>query len=264
MTSRPGGGDRGYRAIMALYPAEFRRRFGTEMVQLFQDTLRDAHASGTPAGPLLAWIRILADVVATAPGEHLRRNRTMAHSLASSPSMTSRILGFAGIAAGLAILVAFVIDLPSGVFRDRLVVFSVGVMAIGIGVHRRQAMRAPMLSLAAVGALLAATAFFLVTVIFFAPPNPAVFWSGVALWLASAAFGAVAGSIGAVSRIGAWAVAAGSLLALTGIDRLGLVSESAPTIFNTLSQVGLVAMAAGWIVLGLDVALRRVTAQPAG
>jgi hypothetical protein len=67
-----------------------------------------------------------------------------------------------------------------------------------------------------------------------------------------------------MSRVGALAVAAGSLLALTGIDRLGLVSESAPTIFNTLSQVGLVAMAAGWIVLGLDVALRRPTPQPTG
>jgi hypothetical protein len=119
-------------------------------------------------------------------------------------------------------------------------------------------------SLAVTAVLLASVAFFLVTVIFFEPPNPAAFWSGVALWLASAAFGAVAAAIGAVSRIGAWSVAAGSLLALTGIDRLGLVSESAPTIFNTLSQVGLVAMAAGWIILGLDVALRRATPQPAG
>jgi hypothetical protein len=263
MTRRPGGGDRPYRAILALYPAEFRRRFGTEMAQLFQDTLRDARASSTPGGLLLAWIRVLADVVMTAPGEHLRRNRTVAHSL-TAPSMTSRILGFAGIAAGLAILVAFVVDLPSGVFRDRLIVFGVGVVAIGIGVHRRQSMRAPMPSLAVTAVLLASVAFFLVTVIFFEPPNPAAFWSGVALWLASAAFGGVASAIGAMSRVGALAVAAGSLLALTGIDRLGLVSESAPTIFNTLSQVGLVAMAAGWIILGLDVALRRPTPQPAG
>jgi hypothetical protein len=264
MTARPGGGERVYRAILALYPAEFRRRFGAEMVQLFQDTLRDARASGAPAGTLLAWIRILADVVATAPGEHLRRNRTVAHSLATAPSMTSRILGFAGVAAGLAILAAYVIDLPSGVFRDRLIVFAVGVMAVGLGVHRRQSTHALMPSLAATGALAVATVFFLVTVIFFRPADPAVFWSGLVLWLASAAFGAVAAAIGAVSRIGSWAVAVGSLLTLTGIDRLGLVSESAPTIFNTLSQVGIVAMSAGWIILGLDVALRRVTPQPTG
>ena len=42
------------------------------------------------------------------------------------------------------------------------------------------------------------------------------------------------------ARLGAAAVALGSLLAVTGIDRLGLVSEAAPTIFNTLSQLGIV------------------------
>jgi hypothetical protein len=264
MTDRRRGGDRAYRAILALYPADFRRRFGAEMVLHFQDMLRDARASGVPAAPLLAWIRILADVVATAPGEHLRRKRTVAHSLTTAPSMTSRILGLAGIAAGLAILIGYVVDLPSGVFRDRLIVFAVGVMAVGIGVHRRQSLPAPMPSLVATGVLLGASAFFVLTVIYFSPPIPAALWSTVGLWLASAAFGGAAAVIGAVSRIGALAVAVGSLLALTGIDRLGLVSESAPTIFNTLSQVGIVAMAAGWIVLGLDVALRRVTPQPTG
>jgi hypothetical protein len=69
-------------------------------------------------------------------------------------------------------------------------------------------------------------------------------------------FGAASAVIGAVSRIGSWAVAVGSVLAVTGIDRLGLVSEANPTVFNTLSQIGIVAMAAGWIILGLDVAFR--------
>jgi hypothetical protein len=72
-----------------------------------------------------------------------------------------------------------------------------------------------------------------------------------------------ADAIGVVSRIGGWVVAIGSLLTLTGIDQLGLVSETSPTIFNTLSQVGVAGMALGWILLGLDVALRRSTAQPA-
>ncbi|HEX7172719.1 MAG TPA: hypothetical protein VF365_08960 [Candidatus Limnocylindria bacterium] len=67
-----------------------------------------------------------------------------------------------------------------------------------------------------------------------------------------------------MSRIGGWAVAVGSLLTLTGIDRLGLVSEASPTIFNTLSQVGIVTMAIGWILLGLDLAMRRVTPQHTG
>jgi hypothetical protein len=264
MTARAGGSERVYRGILRLYPVEFRRRFGEDMVQLFHDRIRDARSGRAPGGAVVAWIGLLGDAVVTASHERLRRNRNMVHSLTSAPSLSSRVLGLAGIAAGLAILAAFVIDLPSGLFRDRLVVFSIGVIAIGFGVHRRQASRMPVASLAVTVALVAAVAFFLVTVLFLEPGHLAAFWSGVALWLASAAFGATSALIGAVSRIGGWAVAIGSVLALTGIDRLGLVSEATPTIFNTLSQVGIVTMAVGWIVLGLDLAVRRTTPQTAG
>jgi hypothetical protein len=264
MTPGPGGGERVYRGLLALYPAEFRRRFGEDMVQLFHDRLRDARAGRAPWRGLVAWLALVADVAVTAPFEHLRRNRTVAHSLTSTPSLITRVLGVAGIVAGLAILVAFVIDLPSGVFRDRLVVFGVGVIAIGVGVHRRQASRAPMPSLATTVALVAACAFFLVTVVLVEPPHIAIFWSGLALWVASAVFGAASGLIGAVSRIGASTVAVGSLLTLTGIDRLGLVSETNPTMFNVLSQVGIVAMALGWMMLGADLAMRRVATREMG
>jgi hypothetical protein len=111
-------------------------------------------------------------------------------------------------------------------------------------------------------ALGAVVGIFLFTTLLKAP-NIVAFWAALALWLGSAAFGTVAALIGAVSRIGGCAVALGSLRALTGIDRLGLVSEAVPTIFNTLSQVGIATMAVGWIILGLDVALRKVARQPA-
>lgn len=232
-----------------------------EVLQLFHDRLRDARSGGAPGGAAAAWIAMLVDAVVTAPMEHLRRYQTVAHTLSSAPSTASRVLGAAGIVAGLAILAAFVIDLPSGLSRDRLFIFGIGVIAIAIGVHRRQASRAPAASLAATVLLGLAVAFFLLTVVIEAP-GIAIFWSGVALWLGIAAFGAVTALIGVVSRIGGWAVAIGSLLALTGIDRLGLVSEDSPTIFNTLSQAGIVAMAVGWILLGLDLAMRRVATQP--
>lgn len=264
MTARPGRGERVYRGILGLYPVEFRRRFGDDMVQLFHDRLRDARTGRAPGGALVAWSALVGDVIVHASLEHLRRNQTVAHSLASAPSLTSRLLGFAGVAAGSAILAAFVVELPSGLFRDRLIVFGIGVVAIGIGVHRRQSSRAPAASLAATLVLAAVVVFFLFCVLFMEVGTVAVFWSAVALWLGTAAFGAVSALIGTVSRLGGWAVAIGSLLTLTGVDRLGLVSESAPTIFNTLSQVGIAAMAVGWIVLGLDVALRRAMPQPAG
>ena len=252
-----------YRGFLGLYPTEFRRRFGEDMVQLFHDRLRDARTGRASGGALVAWITLVGDVIVHASHEHLWRYRNVAHSLTSAPSTTSRVLGIAGIAAGIAILAAFVVDLPAGLFRDRLIVFGIGVIGIGIGVHLRQSSRAPAASLAAVIGLGAAVMLFLFTSVMEAS-NVAVFWSGIALWLGSAAFGVAAALIGAVSRIGGWAVAVGSLLAVTGIDQLGLVSDAAPTIFNTLSQAGIVAMAMGWIVLGLDISLRPVTRQPTG
>jgi hypothetical protein len=257
VTDRPGG-ERLYRGVLALYPTEFRRRFGDEMVQLYRDRLRDAHAGNSSWGVPVAWAGLLADVVLTAPGEHLGRNRTVAHSLTASPSLVSRVLGVAGIAAGVAILAVFVISLPQGWFIWRLIVFAIGIIAVAIGVHLRQSGRAPTASLVVTGALVAATAFFVVAVLFFQPGAIAGFWAGLALWLAGAAFGATSGLIAAVSRLGGWAVGAGSLLTLTGIDRLGFVSESTPTIFNTLSGAGVVMMAFGWVVLGVDVAVRRL------
>lgn len=257
MTARPGGGERLYRGVLGLYPADYRRRFGDDMVQLYRDRLRDARSDPAHGGLAVAWMFLFIDVVTTAPGEHLKRNRTMAHSLASPPSIANRMLGIAGIAAGLAIVVAFVVSLPEAWFVWRLVVFEVGVMATGIAIHLRQAPRAPLASLGVTAALVAAGIAFLVTVVAFPPGHIAGFWAGAAFWLASVLFGAASAIIGAVSRIGAWAVAVGSLLTLTGIDRLGLVSEANPTVFNTLSQIGIATMAAGWIILGLDVALRR-------
>jgi hypothetical protein len=264
MSDRAGGGERVYRRLLGLYPAEFRQRFGEDMVQLFHDRLHEARSRHMAGGALVAWTRVLADLVVTAPTEYLRRHGTVAHSLATQPSITTRLLGAAGIVAGLAILAAFLIDLPSGLFRDRLLVFSIGVSAIAIGVHSRQSARAPGMSLVLTTALVAANVFFLISVLFLQPPNPAALWAGLALWLVSALFGAGSALLGAVNRVGGWAVAVGSLLTITGIDRLGLVSEASPTVFNTASQVGIAVMAVGWIVLGLDVALRRVAPQGTG
>ena len=257
MTARPEGAERVYRGLLSLYPTDFRRRFGEDMVQLFHDRLRDARSGQAAGGAVVAWTALLADAVVTASLEHLRRNRTVAHSLAPRPSVTTRVLGLAGIGAGLVILVAFVVSLPEALYFWRLVVFELGLIAIGIGIHLRQSQRAPTVSLGVTVVLVAASLGYLIALILVPPGNIAAFWAGVALWLASALFGATSAVIGAVSRIGAWAVAVGSLLTFTGMDRLGLVSEGQPTVFNTLSLIGIAVMAFGWIVLGLDVALRR-------
>ncbi|MDQ2933707.1 MAG: hypothetical protein M3R49_01790 [Chloroflexota bacterium] len=257
-----GGHARVYRWLLRLYPAAFRARFADEMVQLFSDQLREARTGAAPAGTARTWLRTLGDLVITAASEHSRRERTMAHSLAATPpSTSSRVLGLVGILGGAVLLVAFVVDISPELNSVRIYLFLVGAMAIVIGVHRRQASIAPAVALLGAVPALLANAWYLLMMILatgrlhpFAGDFGLVFFAaGVAMSLTDAAFGLVTLRLGVVSRWGALALAIGSILAVTGIDRLELTS----TIFGPLSQVGIVLGGIGWILLGLDIATRR-------
>ena len=83
------------------------------------------------------------------------------------------------------------------------------------------------------------------------------FWAGLAWWLADAVFGFVALRLGGWARLGALALAAGSVLAITGMDRLELTTRDNPTIFLPLSLTGIALNGVGWIVLGLWLVSRR-------
>jgi hypothetical protein len=195
----------------------------------------------------------------------------VAHSLATSPTISSRMVGLAGILGGVVLLAAFVIDIAPGLNNLRLVLFNVGAMAVVIGVYRRQAPAArTTASLGAVTAFLANAWCLAMVVLAMGRPHPfagdfglVYFAAGVALWLTDAWFGFVTLRLGSVTRWGAVVLAIGSILALTGMDRLELTSPANPTIFGPLSLVGIALNGIGWILLGLDVATRgRATTQP--
>src|SRR5262245_28143768 len=61
-----------YGALLYLYPAEFRIRFGREMRQIFLDCCRDAVEFGTPAEFLRFWLDTLRDLSISIPRERLR------------------------------------------------------------------------------------------------------------------------------------------------------------------------------------------------
>jgi hypothetical protein len=271
---RGGAQERAYRGLLRLYPGEFRARFSDEMVQLFADQLRDARTGGAPAGAARTWLRTLGDLAITAASEHIRRDRTVAHSLATSPSIASRALGLAGILGGGLLLAAFVVEIDPNLNNVRLVLFNVGAIAIVIAVHRRQASVAPKLALlAAVPALLANAWYLAMVLLPVSPLRPFAgddglvgFAGGVAMWLTDAAFGLVTLRLGVVTRWGALALAIGSVLAFTGMDRLELSPRDNPTIFGPLALAGIALNGIGWVFLGLDVATRRRAseAQPGG
>ena len=262
MTPRQEGSEGLYRRLMRAYPAEFRARFTDDMVQLFGDELREARAGGGPAASARVWLRSMGDLATSSATEHIRRNRTMAHTLSAPPSTFNRALGLVGILGGAILLAVFVVDFSPELNVLRLILFNVGAMAIVVAVHRRQAPAAPTLALlAAVPAFLANAWYLAMTLLSIGRPQPFAgdfglvwFYAAVAMWLADAAFGIVTMRIGVVARWGALALAIGSPLALAGIDRLGLVTAEDATIWGPLALAGAALNGIGWILLGLHVA----------
>lgn len=61
-----------YNALLLLYPAEFRVRFGREMAQVFMDCCRDEAATGGSGGIALVGLRAVMDLVLSIPRERGR------------------------------------------------------------------------------------------------------------------------------------------------------------------------------------------------
>jgi len=268
-----GGHARVYRRLLRFYPAAFRARFADEMVQLFSDQLRDARTEGALAGTARTWLRTIPDLAVTAVSEHARKDRSVAHSLATTPPSTfSRVLGLVGILGGAVLIAAFIPNVPWGadLFNLRLALFNAGAIAIVIGVYRRQAAVAPRVVLLGTVPALLANAWHLVMIVrVVAQPGPPgvgdygpVYMAAIAvMWLADAWFGLVTLRLGVVSRWGAIALAIGSVLALTPWDHLELTRDANPAIFVPLGLAGVALNGIGWILLGLDVATRRRTVE---
>ena len=192
----------------------------------------------------------------------------MAHAVATSPSASSRVLGAAGILGGVVLLSAFLIQIPTDMNVLRIVLFNLGAIAVVVAVGRRQVEASPTLAhVVAIAAVVANASVLLREVLPYGPWHPfagdnglVLFYASIAMWLADAAFGLVTLRLGVVTRWGALALAVGSVLAILGIDRLGLTSEANPTIFGSLALMGIALNGIAWILLGIDIATRRRTA----
>ena len=185
--------------------------------------------------------------------------------------MMVRSLGVVGILGGLVLLAAFVVDIPRALNPARLVLFYAGAIAVAVSVHPWHERIAPRLALAGAVPLVIANAWSIIWVLLslgrespFAGDFGLIgFYAGLAVWLADAWFGLCAFRIGVMWRTATFVLAAGSLLAITGMDRLELTTPTDPTIFEPLALLGIALNAVAWILLGTQVATGRVQASPA-
>jgi predicted permease len=86
--------ERIYRALLWLYPAGFRRRFGEDMRELFRDRWRAEHAQAGGPGVLRLWGSVARDVMTTAPRERLTAmHEWLAARLVPQPQVRSHTSG---------------------------------------------------------------------------------------------------------------------------------------------------------------------------
>ena len=190
----------------------------------------------------------------------------MASSQPGIPPIAARVLGVVGVLGGVGLLLAFVVEIPAALNTVRLVLFGAGAVAIALATYGRHAAVSRRLALAGTIPLIVANGWYIAWILlaigrerpFAGDFGLAGFWAGLAFWLADAWFGIVALRLGVVWRWAALALAIGSLLAITGIDRLGLTSQANPTIFQPIALTGIALNGVAWVLLGLETAMPRL------
>ena len=158
-------------------------------------------------------------------------------------------------------LAAFVLEIPPDLNDARLVIFNLGAIAVVVALHGRQVAGSRTVFRVASIAAVAANAWHLsMVVLSIGRANPFAgdfgllfFYAALAMWLADAAFGVALFRSGVASRWGPLALAIGSVLAIAGMDRLGLTSAADPTFSGPLALLGVALNGLGWILLGLDI-----------
>jgi hypothetical protein len=269
MSSAGGSHERVYRRLLWLYPDGFRARFGDEMVQVFGDQLREARDRGSSV--TATWFRGLLDLASTAATQRLAALGASGPPASKPPPGPVRLLGLVGVLGGAVLIAAFLpIAFSHEAFNLRLVLFTLGAMAVAAGLGRRAA-RSARLVWSASAAVIAANAWYLaMTLVTLNRPGPmgagdigfVYFLAGAAMWLADAIFGIVVFRHRLASRLAGLALAVGSVLAFSGMDRLGLRSAAGETVLLPLSLAGIALNGIAWIVLGVDVAVRRIVSRP--
>ncbi len=179
-----------------------------------------------------------------------------------SPGAT-RALGVVGMLGGIGVLLAFVVEIPPALNTARIVLSLCGAIAIGVALYGRQAFASRRLALAGTIPLIVTNGWYIVWVLLsFGRERPFAgdfglvgFYAGLAFWLSDAWFGLAALQIRVVVRPALVFLLVGSLLAITGIDRLAFTSEANPTIFGPLSLFGIALSGLAWVLLGIEAAL---------
>ncbi|MCH8948212.1 MAG: hypothetical protein IH789_11400 [Acidobacteria bacterium] len=87
--------ERLFRALLRVFPFDFRWKHGREMEQMFRQRRKEEERQGGAMGTLKLWWETLADIARTAPREHLE---ILAQDVGFALRLMRKNLGFTAVA----------------------------------------------------------------------------------------------------------------------------------------------------------------------
>ncbi len=93
-----------YRALLRLYPEDYRREYAAPMAQLFCDLCRDAYRQHGRVGLARLWQRVLADTVVTAAVEYIHALEKGVYTMSKQHQYLILFLSGLPLALGLMLL----------------------------------------------------------------------------------------------------------------------------------------------------------------
>jgi len=105
--------ERVYRALLVVYPKEFRDAYGPQMVQAFGDLCRESVERGGSTGLIALWIRTLVNLASTAVVERVRRHAGIERLSAKDRKMAG--VGFVALSTPLFFVAASLLKYGLGV-----------------------------------------------------------------------------------------------------------------------------------------------------
>jgi hypothetical protein len=95
-----------YRALLRVYPVDYRCEYDEWMVQLFRDLCRDAYRQNGRAGLARLWRRVLTDTIVTAAVEHIHMLEEGVRTM--SKRQHRMILFWSGLPLGVGIILSLI------------------------------------------------------------------------------------------------------------------------------------------------------------
>lgn len=257
--------ERIYRALLLLYPADYRREYGGQMAQVFRDVCRDRYRQAGLVGMALWWCATLLDLTFTVIEEWRKVKFTMSKATFSQLAGAFLILGGA-----FGALAAFSQLQPGdhysyyGVYQVLLLLFAPGFLLIGsgcLGLALRYSaalgtLRKGLLGLIGIGALAMAGGLI-------AQRIDESLWN---LWFVASLIHVIALALFGVLFARAPFLPIFRWLPLQivagWVMMMGITDRFAPPFDNLLTFLMALGIGLGWLAIGLVVHRQRPAAEP--